>query len=71
MFWNKYKATKEHEGQTRFVLWNPQGFREMGEKPVYRKGTIQNVDPEGNFELQLENSGIMMCRDLKNLKTSI
>jgi hypothetical protein len=60
------KVTKENEGQTWAVLWNPQGST-WGEKPVWREGTIQNVGDDGYFELDFGN-GVMICRTLKNLK---
>ena len=64
---NRNKATLENEDQLWAVLWNPQGVRDFQEKPIWREGTIKNVDHSGYFELKFD-FGVMVCSSLKNLK---
>jgi len=58
------RAYPEEVGNRYKVLWNPQGVADFGEQPIYRIGTIESVDEEGGFCLDLDGA-VMVCPAVK------
>lgn len=56
----KRKATQSDLGKRYKVLWNPQGVRDFGEKPVYREGTIDHISEDGGFDLRFDSGAVMI-----------
>jgi len=56
----KRRAKQRDKGKRFKILWNPQGVRDFGEKPNYRKGTISHVSDDGGFDLEFDCGGVMI-----------
>jgi hypothetical protein len=54
------RASQKDLGKKVSILWNPQFSRYGNEKPIWREGTIESVDSDGGFWINLEGA-IMIC----------
>jgi len=59
---NKFvrRANLSDIGKKVAVLWNPQGVRDFGDKPVLREGVIDSISPDGGFDIKFDSGAIMI-----------
>ena len=54
------RATGADIGKKLAVLWNPQGVRDFGEKPIWIDGSIDQVCEDGSFWINFGGAS-MIC----------